>query len=157
MAAAALSGIERGEAGRPSWPMEPVVLAVQDQFLERFLPAYLRAAVSFADDISGWSRLPALVAVVSGGRLAQRGRELAALAELVASERRARGAGLVCFAVMRPPFAWLKPWAERRLSAAGAGSGVEVVPVYVRPDYPEHSAALVLARLEAELRARSRS
>lgn len=157
MAAAALSGIERGEAGRPSWPLEPVVLADQDHFLERFLPAYLRAAASFADDIAGWSRLPALVALVPGGRLGPRKQDLASLGELAASERRARGAGLVCFAVLRPPLGWLKPWAERRLGAAGSASGVEVVPVYVRPDYPEHSAALVLARLEAELRARSRT
>ena len=157
MAAAALSGIERSEAGRPSWPMEPVVLAAQDQFLGRFIPAYMRAAVSFADDIAGWSRLPALVAVVSGGRLGPGKQDLAALSKLVVSQRKTRGAELLCFAVMRPPFAWLKPWAERRLSAAGSASGVEVVPVYVRPDYPEHSAALVLARLEAELRARTRS
>ncbi|MDA8262146.1 MAG: hypothetical protein M0Z47_04870 [Actinomycetota bacterium] len=157
MAAAALSGIERGGAGRPSWPLEPVVLAEQDQFLARFLPAYLRAAGSFADDIASWSHLPALVAVVASGRFGPGRAELAALGELVGSERRSRGAGLVCFAVMRPPFGWLKPWAERRLFSTGARSGVEVVPVYVRPDYPEHSAALVLARLEAELRDRRRA
>ncbi len=154
MAAAALSGIERGGAGRPSWPMEPVVLAERDRFLERFLPAYLRAAGSFADDIASWSHVPAVVAVVASGRLGPDRAELFELEELVVRQRRTRGAGLVCFAVMRPPLGWLRPWAQRRLASVGAGSGVEVVPVYVRPDYPEHSAALVLARLEAELRTR---